>query len=476
MLFFRPHALSCNFPLSLSSSSNRNARIRSELPKSPLHRASITQLPKTLNQRALLSIRPSIYFIGTRAQFPACRDSTEPRDSGVPVGEEVKRSGDGDGRGNNWTTSVLLFGLWAGLMYYVFRLSPDQTPTESLRIDNIEDNLDDQGSSYEGIFEGSRRKSSSTPSIKSIFNEFKNSLPKSSSLPVYDEPVYDEYDDDMFFEVFDLDKPIAPLELFIHIIHDKETNMLSIIDNGIGMTKPDLCNHLGTFVHSDTKFMKALPVDADISFQYRDVYFVQKLLYLKGDDGYQMNEVLVALWNIMGLWPVIYSMLLLPTGRSSSSKVPVWPFLLLSFFGGAYALIPYFVLWKPPPPAIEEDEIRKWPLNILESRITAWFVVAAGLGLVAYALLANGDVWTEFYQYFRESKFIHVMSLDFLLLSSFAPFWIYNDMTARRWLDKGLWLLPLSLVPLLGPALYVVLRPQLADLPRRVFPDPIEKD
>lgn len=28
-----------------------------------------------------------------------------------------------------------------------------------------------------------------------------------------------------------------------------------------------------------------------------------------------MNEVLVSLWYIMGLWPLAYSMLLLPTGR-----------------------------------------------------------------------------------------------------------------------------------------------------------------
>lgn len=28
---------------------------------------------------------------------------------------------------------------------------------------------------------------------------------------------------------------------------------------------------------------------------------------------------------------------------------------------------------------------------------------------------------------------IHVMSLDFTLLSAFAPFWVYNDMTSRKW-------------------------------------------
>ncbi|CAL9111919.1 unnamed protein product [Musa textilis] len=198
---------------------------------------------------------------------------------------------------------------------------------------------------------------------------------------------------------------------------------------------------------------------------YRDMYFLQKLLNLRGDDGFVMNQVVVALWYIMGLWPLVYSMLLLPTGRSSRSKIPVWPFLLLSFFGGAYALIPYFVLWKPPPPAVGEDEIRGWPLNFLESKITAAVTVAAGMGMIIYAGLADGDVWEEFYQYFRESKFIHITCIDFSLLTAFSPFWVYNDMTARRWLNKGSWLLPIALVPFIGPALYLLLRPSLSALP-----------
>lgn len=42
------------------------------------------------------------------------------------VEEEV--GGGGSGPGRDWTTSFLLFGLWAGLMYYVFFLAPNQTP------------------------------------------------------------------------------------------------------------------------------------------------------------------------------------------------------------------------------------------------------------------------------------------------------------------------------------------------------------
>ncbi|BFG25890.1 hypothetical protein CerSpe_121640 [Prunus speciosa] len=194
----------------------------------------------------------------------------------------------------------------------------------------------------------------------------------------------------------------------------------------------------------------------------QDMYFLKKLLNLKGDDGFRMNEILVSVWYLMGLWPLVYSMLLLPTGRSSKSKVPVWPFLILSFFGGVYALLPYFVLWRPPPPPVDESELRKWPLNFLESKLTAWISLAAGLGIVIYAGLADGADWKEYYQYFNGSKFIHVMSLDFTLLSAFAPFWVYNDMTSRKWFDKGSWLLFVSLVPLIGPALYLVLRPSLS--------------
>ncbi|KHN39944.1 hypothetical protein glysoja_043054 [Glycine soja] len=161
----------------------------------------------------------------------------------------------------------------------------------------------------------------------------------------------------------------------------------------------------------------------------RDTYFLKKLLNLKGDDGFRMNEVLVSLWYLMGLWPLVYSMLLLPTGRSSKNNIPVWPFLILSCFGGAYVLLPYFVLWKPPAPPVEETQLKTWPLNFLESKVTAM---------------------------------IHITSIDFIILSTFAPFWVYNDMTARKRFDKGSWLLPISLIPFLGPGLYLLLRPSLS--------------
>ena len=59
----------------------------------------------------------------------------------------------------------------------------------------------------------------------------------------------------------------AEKELCIKIVPNKEANTITVIDTGVGMTKADMVNHLGTIAKSGTRqFMEALQVGPELIY------------------------------------------------------------------------------------------------------------------------------------------------------------------------------------------------------------------
>ena len=165
-----------------------------------------------------------------------------------------------------------------------------------------------------------------------------------------------------------------------------------------------------------------------------------------------INPLIISLFNIMGIWPFVYSAVVFFDGRNQ--KIPAWPFASAAFGLGAFALLPYLALREPNQTFIGEKNSF---LKILDSRILGILLTISTAVLFIYSL--QGD-WADFVQQWQTSRFIHIMSLDFVMLSLLFPTLLGDDMTRRGWQNNQLfWLF--AIIPLFGPLIYLSIRPSL---------------
>ena len=167
-----------------------------------------------------------------------------------------------------------------------------------------------------------------------------------------------------------------------------------------------------------------------------------------------INPLVISLFNIMGVWPIIYSCLLFIDGKVQ--KIPAWPFATASFGVGAFALLPYLALRETNTDVGSKNTF----LSLLDSRLTGVALTIGTVVLVAYGL-KDGN-WQDFMHQWQSSRFIHVMSLDFCLLCLLFPALLRDDM-ARRGLKNSQLFWLTALIPLFGPLIYLCVRPALAD-------------
>ncbi len=168
-----------------------------------------------------------------------------------------------------------------------------------------------------------------------------------------------------------------------------------------------------------------------------------------------INPLIVALFNIMGVWPMIYACVLLIDGRGQ--KVRAWPFVLGSLAVGAFMVLPYLALRQSNP---EFVGAKNWLIKLLDSRWTGIILTAIAISLVAYGVKGDGG---DFIHQWQTNRFIHVMGLDFALLTLLFPSLLGDDL-ARRGLSDAPIFWGVRLIPLFGPLVYLSLRPGLIEV------------
>ncbi len=168
-----------------------------------------------------------------------------------------------------------------------------------------------------------------------------------------------------------------------------------------------------------------------------------------------INAIVLSIFNLVGICLLMHSCLLFFDGRMQ--KIPAWPFTLASVGTGVIGLLPYLALRQPNQ---EFSGAKDTWLKLLDSRWTGVILSLSALGLIAYAIV-RGD-WENFVIEFQTSKFINAMSIAVCLLVLLFPALLGDDM-ARRGLKNSQLFWAVTLVPLVGPLLYLCLRPPLAD-------------
>ena len=161
-----------------------------------------------------------------------------------------------------------------------------------------------------------------------------------------------------------------------------------------------------------------------------------------------INPFIISLFNGMGLWPMAYAALLFRDGQRQS--FPAWPFVVASFFIGAFAILPYLAFRTSPSPAKTLENLH--PIKFWESR---WLGYALSLGfLILLSYCLSQGSWESFSADWASDRFIHVMSLDFCMLSVLIPALTVDDRDLRT-ISTPLWL---DFIPVVGVLIYLSTR------------------
>ncbi len=179
------------------------------------------------------------------------------------------------------------------------------------------------------------------------------------------------------------------------------------------------------------------------------------IINLSAGNWQEINPWVVSLFNLMGILPATYACLLFFDGRNQ--KLSAWIFVVGSFGLGAFALLPYLALRESNT---VWDGDKNLLLKILESPITGLILTFGAITLLGLGII-YGD-WGDFILQWQTNQFIHIMSLDFCLLSLLFPTLVKDD-SIRRGIKNPEIFWVMSFIPLFGTLIYLCLRSPLSN-------------
>ncbi|NEV63714.1 hypothetical protein [Thiorhodococcus minor] len=204
----------------------------------------------------------------------------------------------------------------------------------------------------------------------------------------------------------------------------------------------------------------AFPLYGFIATHYllppEDGYTKQVVVAAFTADFSAVEPLVIAVFNLLGVIPMTYALLVLFDGKEQ--PLPAWPFVILSFFAGAFGILFYVAL-------------RRWGTAVqgsktgLQQQLDTWKIPAVLL-VVAIALVLLGTTGSvqDYVELWRTKPLVHVMTIDLVLLLLVLPFLAIDDMQ-RRQIRSPAWRVLALVLPLFGVLLYLLARPKLADQP-----------
>ncbi len=142
-------------------------------------------------------------------------------------------------------------------------------------------------------------------------------------------------------------------------------------------------------------------------------------------DSKKLDFSIICIFNSLGLIPIVIGCYLIPERQRFNLKV--WPFFIASFFFGAGSILPYLIFRKE---IIHQESQTKEVPKTLKSLIFIKFMKGLLLFLIALLVFlgffyGNYSIYIEL---FKQSKLVHVMTIDFLILMFIIlPYLIFTE-------------------------------------------------